>query len=95
LLLSDNQKAATTKSLRSAIIHTIISSLPAAASHSDCRYRSHPDCRATSNFFRAVGFAQSFTKRGNSHPFDAIGIVACIVVFAGAAVWQGISYLAF
>ena len=35
------------KSLRSAIIDTIISSLPAAASHFDCRYRSHPDCRAT------------------------------------------------
>jgi hypothetical protein len=33
---SNNQEAATTKSLRSAIIHTIISSLPAAASHSDC-----------------------------------------------------------
>ena len=35
------------KSLRSALIETIISSLPAAASHSDCRHRSHPDCRAT------------------------------------------------
>jgi hypothetical protein len=35
------------KSLPRAIINTIISSLPAAASHSDCRYRSHPDCRAT------------------------------------------------
>ena len=38
--LSDNQKAATTKILRSAIIDTIISSLPTAASHCDCRYRS-------------------------------------------------------
>jgi hypothetical protein len=50
LQLSDNQKAAPTKSLRSSTIDAIITSLPAAASQSDCRRRSHPDCRATAAF---------------------------------------------
>jgi energy-coupling factor transporter ATP-binding protein EcfA2 len=54
-LRSDNQKAATTKILASAIINTIITSLPAAASHSDCRNRSHPDCRAT---FSIIGLSR-------------------------------------
>jgi hypothetical protein len=44
--LNDNQ-AAPTKCFRSLTINTIISSRPAAASHSDCRRHSHPDCRAT------------------------------------------------
>jgi DNA replication protein DnaC len=39
--------AAIDRLVHHAIIDAIISSLPAAASHSDCRYRSHPDCRAT------------------------------------------------
>jgi hypothetical protein len=46
-----------------------------------------------SAFFRTVVRAQWFIKRGSSHPLDAIGIVASAVVFVGAAVWQGVSYL--
>jgi hypothetical protein len=46
-------------------------------------------------FFQAVGWAQWFIKRGNSHPLDAIGMVASVVVFVGAAAWQGITYLVF
>jgi hypothetical protein len=46
-----------------------------------------------SAFFRAVGWAQWFIKRGSSHPLDAIGIVAGAVAFVGAAGSQGVSYL--
>ena len=38
------------KCLRTSRPKTIITSLPAAASSSDCRRRSHPDCRATPPF---------------------------------------------
>jgi len=46
-------------------------------------------------FFRVAGFAQWFSKKGSSHPYDAIGIVAAAVVFVGTAVWQGVSYFTF
>jgi hypothetical protein len=46
-------------------------------------------------FFKTVGFAQWFIKRGSSHPLNAIGMVAAAVAFVVAAAWQGISYLAF
>jgi len=49
---------------------------------------------AMNAFFRAVGWAQWFIRRGNSHPLDAIGMVAAGVVFVGASVWQGVSYFA-
>ena len=39
------------KCLRTSIINMIIPSLPAAASNSDCRRHSHPDCRATPQIF--------------------------------------------
>jgi hypothetical protein len=35
------------KCLRTSGLKAIMTSLPAAASHSDFRRRSHPDCRAT------------------------------------------------
>src|SRR5207244_688272 len=48
LTLSDNQKRRTKKKcLRTSGLNAIMTSLPAAASNSDCRRRSHPDCRAT------------------------------------------------
>jgi len=43
--------------LRSSIINTIITSLPAALQHSDCRNRSHPDCRATNPVLAAFSNA--------------------------------------
>ena len=49
--LIDAQRQSTSgtdkKCLRTSGLKTIITSLPAAASNSDCRRRSHPDCRAT------------------------------------------------
>jgi hypothetical protein len=47
LTLSDNQMAAPKKCLRTSGLNAIMTSLPAAASNSDCRRCSHPDCRAT------------------------------------------------
>jgi hypothetical protein len=38
-------------------------------------------------FFRAAGLAQRFIKHGDTHPFDAIGIVAATVVFVVTTVW--------
>ena len=49
MAFSDNQEQHR-KALRGLQLKMIISSLPAAASHSDCRRRSHPDCRATQYF---------------------------------------------
>ncbi len=47
MTLSDNQQAVPTKKcLRTSILKTIITLLPAAASNSDRHRRSHPDCRA-------------------------------------------------
>jgi len=46
-------------------------------------------------FFRAVGCAQWFIKRGSSHPLDDIGMIASAVVFLGAAAWQGMIYFVF
>lgn len=42
-------------------------------------------------FFKAVGFAQWFIKRGNQHPFEAIGITTSAIAFIAAAVWQVLS----
>jgi len=50
LKLSDNQKSGLKKMLAELQLKRIMPSLPAAASHFDCRCRSHPDCRATSVF---------------------------------------------
>jgi hypothetical protein len=54
---NDNQE----KCLRTARLRPIMTSLPAATSNSDCRCRSHPDCRATrpgvSIWVRADGVA--------------------------------------
>src|SRR5881409_876438 len=46
MAFSDNQEQHK-KALRGLELKMIIGSLPAAASNSDCRRRSHPDCRAT------------------------------------------------
>src|SRR5712691_479406 len=47
-MLIDNQQSGTEKKcLRTSGPKAIMTSLPAAASNSDCRRRSHPDCRAT------------------------------------------------
>jgi hypothetical protein len=43
----DNQKRHREKSLPTFALQIIIASLPAAASESGCRRRSHPDCPAT------------------------------------------------
>src|SRR5438874_8690985 len=50
MMLSDNQKVVPKKCLRTFGLKMIITSLPAAASNSECRRRSHPDCRATQTF---------------------------------------------
>src|SRR5262245_36530760 len=39
-------------------------------------------------FFRTAGLAQRFIKHGDEHPFDAIGIVAAILVFVVTMIWQ-------
>jgi hypothetical protein len=39
-------------------------------------------------FFRATAFAQWFVKHGNSHPIEAIGITASVLVFVISVVWQ-------
>ena len=43
-------------------------------------------------FLRTVRFAQWFIKRGDSHPFEAIGMTAGAVTFVGAAIFQGFNY---
>jgi hypothetical protein len=40
-------------------------------------------------FFHAVGATQWFLERGKEHPFDAIGIMASILVFVAVALIQG------
>jgi len=47
LSLNVNQNDNQEKCLRTVRLTWIMTSLPAATSNSDCRYRSHPDCRAT------------------------------------------------
>jgi hypothetical protein len=44
-------------------------------------------------FLKTVRFAQWFIKRGNDHPFEAIGITAGVVTFIGAVLLQDIGYL--
>jgi hypothetical protein len=39
-------------------------------------------------FFRVAGLAQRFIKHGDEHPFDAIGIVAAILVFVVTMIWK-------
>ena len=49
--------------------------------------------RGLNSFFRAVGFAQWFIDRGESHPFDAIGITLSVLVFAATSLVQIIRYV--
>ncbi len=48
--------------------------------------------RSLNVFFRTVGFAQWFIKRGHSHPLEAIGMTASGVVLMSATLWQVIVY---
>lgn len=66
MTLSDNQKVGLKKTLPSFGFKVIITSLPAAASNSDCRRRSHPDCRAT-------GGAANLMRGGDDGPAGDLG----------------------
>jgi hypothetical protein len=45
-------------------------------------------------FFRTVGWAQWFIKRGNLHPYEAIGIASSVAVLLAGGAWQVVSYFA-
>lgn len=48
--------------------------------------------RALDAFFRTVGWAQWFIKRGNLHPYEAIGIASSVAVLLAGGAWQVASY---
>ena len=58
----------------------IITPLPAAASNSDCRRRSHPDCRATSEGFPIrkgfLGLDRAVPKQHSSGGTDKLGSIS-------------------
>jgi hypothetical protein len=44
-------------------------------------------------FFRATDFVKWFLKRGEEHPFEAFGMIACTMVFVLGCSWQLFRYL--
>jgi len=43
--------------------------------------------------FRAIEWAEWFLKQGNRHPLRAIGMVAAVLVFVGAAIDKALAVL--
>jgi hypothetical protein len=44
--------------------------------------------QAVSYFGAAANWTQWFIKQGRNHPFDAVGYVAAVILFVGAALFQ-------